>query len=75
MKFDNELMNLDYLIFSSHKTATQTLLNTLSHNKRPTPRQPFSILYSLSSVPNESKLLSLNPTPLSSILNPEISSL
>lgn len=25
-------MNLDYLVFSSHKTATQTLVNTLSEN-------------------------------------------
>jgi len=32
MKFNDELMSLDYLIFSSHKTATQTLVKTLRNN-------------------------------------------
>ncbi len=32
MEFTNELLNLDYLIYSSHKSGTQTLVNTLNGN-------------------------------------------
>ncbi len=31
-KFSKELLGLDYLVFSSHKTGTQTLVNTLNKN-------------------------------------------
>ncbi len=32
MLFDESLLNIDYLIFSSHKTATQTLVGTFNSN-------------------------------------------
>ncbi len=32
IKFNEELLGLDYLVYSSHKTATQTVVNTLRSN-------------------------------------------
>jgi hypothetical protein len=32
MNFDNKLLDLDYLVYSSHKTGTQSLTRTLIHN-------------------------------------------
>ena len=32
MNFNIDLLNLDFLVFSSHKTATQSLVNTLNQN-------------------------------------------
>jgi hypothetical protein len=32
MKFDDKLLNLDYLVYSSHKTGTQTVTRTLRKN-------------------------------------------
>lgn len=32
MKYDESFLNLDYFVFSSHKTATQTIINSLKHH-------------------------------------------
>ena len=32
MIFNQDLLNIEYLIFSSHKTATQSLVKTLNKN-------------------------------------------
>ena len=31
-KYNEELLGIDYLVYSSHKTATQTVVNTLRNN-------------------------------------------
>lgn len=55
-----------------HALRIDTLSNALSQSKLPTPRQPRSALKSLSKVSNEDMFCGVNPTPLSSMVQPMI---